>query len=123
MSLRLISSSLCNVARETRASTHKDRLEHGDRRENSSPPDLDYDVEQLCFHSFGRVFVGNRPPRRFRGEPEPLALLERIHFDDRAVGLIGKTAANLIEVANCVQNFVDRIGQPPIARCVAAPIS
>ena len=69
---------------------------------------------QAGLDTFGRVFVSDRPPRRFRGEPEPLALRERVHFDYCAVGLIRKIVPDVVEIADRIQNFVDRIGEPPI---------
>ena len=90
-----------------RAAAHEHRLKHGDRREGSGASDLNDDVDQTRFHAFGFVFVSDRPARRFRGEPEPLALRERIDFHDGAVGLIGKIVAHAIEFVNRVQDFLD----------------
>ena len=69
---------------------------------------------QAGLDAFRRVFVSDRPARRFRREPEAFALRERVHFDYCAVGLVRKIMPDLIEVPDCFQNFVNRIGQPPI---------
>ena len=95
------------------AAAHRHRLEHRHRRENSGAPHLNDDVSQAGLDAFGRVFVCDRPARRFGGEAEPLALLKLIDFHDRAVGLICKIAPNFVQLADRVENFLDRIGQPP----------
>ncbi len=97
-----------------RAAAHDDGLEHRYGREDSSSPDLDHDVEQACLNSFRCVFVCDRPSRRFGGETEPLALRERIHFHHCAVGLIAEILSDAVKLANCIQNFFNRIGQPPM---------
>src|SRR5690348_3840120 len=43
-----------------------------------------------------------------------LSLRESIHFDHCAVGLVRKIAPDVIEIADCFQNLVNRVGQPPI---------
>ncbi len=83
------------------APAHQHRLQHRYRREDSGASDLNDDVLQAGLDTFGRVFVSDRPSRRFRGEPELLPLRERVHFDYCAVGLIGKIASDVIEIADC----------------------
>ena len=49
-----------------------------------------------------------------RRAQEALALLERIYFDHGTVGFVRKIAPNLVQVANCIQDLIDRRGRPPI---------
>ena len=95
------------------AAAHQHWLQRRDRRENSGAPDLNHDVVQTRLDAFRRVFVSNRPARRFGSESKPLALRERVHFDYCAIGLIRKIRPDLVEVPDRFENFVDRIGQPP----------
>ena len=97
-----------------RAPAHQNRFENSDRCENSSATNLNFDVEQFRFHALGGVFVSDRPARRFCGEAESLALLQRVNFDHGAVGFVRKIAPNLVEIANRSQDLIDRIGRPPI---------
>src|SRR5207248_9507540 len=97
-----------------RAAANENWLEYRHRRQNSGPPDLDFDIEQFGFNSLGGVFVSNGPARRFRGEAKALPLRKRIHFDHRSVGLVRETAPDFIEIANCLENLIDRIGQGPM---------
>ena len=97
-----------------RAATHKHRLQYRHRRQNSGASDLNKEVVQARLDAFRRIFVSDRPARRFRREPKPLALGERIHLDYCAVGLVRKTTPNLVKIPNPFQNFAHRIGQPPI---------
>ena len=83
------------------APAHQHRLQHSYRSEDSGASYLNDDVVHAGLDAFGGVFVSDRPPRRFRSEPEPLALRERIDFDYRAVGLIRKIVSDVIEIADC----------------------
>ena len=56
------------------ASAYEHRLQHRHWRENSSASDLNHDLIEACLHPFSFVFVSYGPTRRFRGEPEALAL-------------------------------------------------
>ena len=49
-------------------------------------------------------------------------MFERVDLDDRAIGLVGKAPADFIEIANCVQDFVNRISHPPIFMCRQAEL-
>src|SRR5262249_45690196 len=96
------------------AAAHKHWLKCRDWRKNPGASDLNDDLIQAGLDAFCRVFVRDCPAWRFRGEPEPLALRELIDFDDCAVGLVGNITPDLVELADCIENLVDRIGQPPI---------
>ena len=80
------------------ASAYQHRFQYRYRREDSGASNLNDDVLQTGLDTFGRVFVSDRPPGRFRSEPELLALRERVHFDNCAVGLIRKIASDVIEL-------------------------
>ena len=41
-------------------------------------------------------------------------MLEGIDLNDGAVGLVRKIMSDAVELANGIQNFLSRIGQPPI---------
>ena len=45
------------------AAANENWLEHSYRRQNSGPPDLDFDIEQFGFDALRCVFVSNRPAR------------------------------------------------------------
>ena len=116
MSLRLISSSLCNVARATVAAADEDRLERRDRRQHAGAADLNQNVVQPRLDAFRFVLVGDRPTRRLRGEAERFALREAVHLHDRAVGLIDEIVAHAIEFADGGERLFDRVGDPPTLR-------
>ena len=96
------------------ASANKHGLQRRYRCEDSGSPDLDPDIKQLCFNSFRCVFVCNRPSRRFGGKTELLALHQRIDFDHCTVGFVSEILSDAVELTNCIQNFFNRIGEPPI---------
>src|SRR4029077_3672494 len=49
------------------ASAHQHRFKHSNRRQDSGASNLNDDVLQAGLDTFRRVFVSDRPPRRFRG--------------------------------------------------------
>ena len=114
MSLRSISSSLCNVARATRLPL---TITGSSAATGVSTPVRPTWMRMSCklrFDPFGFVLVSDRPARRFGGQTETLSrCAKRIDFHDRAVRLIGEIVPHLIELANRAQNFLDRIRQPP----------
>ena len=89
-----------------RAATDQDRLQFRDRGENSSATNLNNDVEQFGFNAFGRVLVGNCPPRGFGGESERFALRQGVDFDHSAIRFVPKIAPDLVEIANRVENWI-----------------
>ena len=95
------------------ASANKNRLEHGHRSKHAGASYLHKNVEQTCLDTLGLILICDGPARRFRGEAEPLPLLEQIHFHNCAIGLIRKIMAHAIKRADRLENFFNRVRQPP----------
>ena len=81
------------------------QMRHG--REDASLADLHLDAQKLGQGLFRLVLVSDHPARRLAGGAELLAVLERIDLDHHPVGLIAELAANLLELLDRLQNFVD----------------
>ena len=74
-----------------------DRLQFRHGGEDSGAPHLDGDGLQAGGGPFRLVLVGLRPAGRLGGHPQEFPLAEGIHLDDRAVGVIGHGAPDLVQ--------------------------
>ena len=69
------------------------RGEVGHRRQRPRPPDVRDDVLDDRFDLLRRELVGDRPAGRPADDAEPVLLIEPIHLDHDAVGLVRKLVA------------------------------
>ena len=67
----------------------------GDRRQRPGPTDVRDDVLDERLDLLRRELVGDGPARRPADHAEPVLLVEAIHLDDDAVGLVRQRVAGL----------------------------
>jgi hypothetical protein len=84
------------------------------RRQRPGPADVRHDVLEDRLDLLRRELVGDGPARRPRHHPEPLLLVEAIHLDHDAVGLVRQLVAFLAPLLEEGDDAVDVEALGPI---------
>ena len=110
MSLRQISSSLCNVAREIGRALHEDRFKFCHWRQHTRAPDLHSDVAQ---NGLGRSDPRNRlvddgVAGRARLARNPFAVIEAIHLQHKTVNVVGQLLPQVALLVVIRDDFLSR---------------
>ena len=90
-------------------SGHLDRFHVGEWGDPSGAPDIDADIEEFGGDLFGRVLIGDRPPRGPRGRAETALQGHIVDFDDQAVYLVFDIVAVFAPVGDAFGHRLDAL--------------
>ncbi len=109
MSLRLMSSSLCSVARETVTPPTSTGSSIGPRVERAGAPDADLDLVELRLRGHGRPLERACPARPLVERAEARLLVERVDLDHDPVDLVVELGAPPLPLGAARRDLLDRL--------------